>query len=73
MRLLPINLPLIMAGLIKPFNTDARRTPGRALSGATLPSLRRESDGSITIVSLGSTWQPTLARQGDGSVSVGGA
>lgn len=36
-------------------------------------TLRRESDGSVTIVSVGSTWQPILTRQSDGSVTVGAA
>lgn len=44
------------------------------LSRAT-PSttLRREPDGSVTIVRVGPTWQPILTRQSDGSVTVGAA
>ena len=39
----------------------------------TSTTLRREPDGSVTIVSVGPTWQPILTRQSDGSVTVGAA
>lgn len=41
--------------------------------GSTSTTLRREPDGSVTIVSVGPTWQPILTRQSDGSVTVGAA
>lgn len=41
--------------------------------GSSPTTLRREPDGSVTIVSVGSTWQPILTRQSDGTVTVGAA
>ncbi len=44
-----------------------------ALQGAGDPTvLRRESDGTVTVVSLATPWKPTLTRQGDGTVTVTG-
>lgn len=41
-----------------------------AYRGASI--LRREADGTITVVSLARTWAPTLTRQPDGSVNIQG-
>ena len=38
--------------------------------GGSSTNLRREVDGTVTVVSLAGTWNPTLTRQGDGTVSV---
>lgn len=34
--------------------------------------LRREIDGTVTVVFLATPWAPTLSRQNDGSVTVAG-
>ena len=36
-------------------------------------SLRRESDGKVTVLSLANTFTPTLTRESDGSVTIGAA
>lgn len=43
-------------------------------SGAATPTiLRRETDGSVTVVSVANPYTPVLTRQSDGSVIVGAA
>lgn len=41
-----------------------------ALQGGGSTVLRRETDGTITVVSLAATWTPQLTREGDGTITV---
>ncbi len=40
------------------------------IGGGLKTTLRREEDGSVTILSLAPTWTPILTRQPDGSILV---
>ena len=43
----------------------------RLIDGVVTTVLLREYDGTVTVQSLGPTWQPSLTRQPDGTVTVG--
>lgn len=45
--------------------------PSKGGAAGPATELRRESDGTVTILSLGSTPTYTLTRQPDGSVIIG--
>ena len=46
---------------------------GGLVVGVATTVMRRESDGSVTVVSLANPYTPVLTRQSDGSVIVGAA
>lgn len=62
-------------GLTTPLALTSLAMGRGVVSGGVVPStvLRRETDGSVTVVSIANTYTPILARQSDGSVIVGAA
>lgn len=60
-------------GIVGRVGRPGSHTPSQAGGAAATTQLRRESDGTVTVLSLANPYTPIMTRLSDGTVTVGAA